>query len=328
MPQVSIIVPVYNASPYIERCIKSLSHQSMIDIECIFVDDCSTDGSLDLIRKVVDTHLNEHMKVKIIAHENNRGVAAARNTGLNYALGEYIGWVDSDDYVAKEMFEELYLFAKKHDADMVWCNYFNVKLNGQVREVKQALKEDPTFFAKSLILNNTGGNIWNKLIRKNVFELNNLRFIEGQDLGEDRCMLFKVLHLSKTIKYFNKSLYYYCHNNEASLTKQVDIKRVHEEINNTQEILDFIVEYKIEAYSSLELNKFKFISKKKLLASLAIDDFKNWKIIFAESNYLIKKKGVLTRKHSILAKLTVGDKWFFIKVWIFFKKIKRNVLNN
>lgn len=117
--KVSVLIPVYNAEAYIESCVRSLFEQSLEDIEYIFVNDCTSDKSLDILNEIMDEYPARKEQVKVISHSCNKGVASTRNTGLLYAQGEYIGWVDSDDWVEKNMFEILYLMAKQADADIV-----------------------------------------------------------------------------------------------------------------------------------------------------------------------------------------------------------------
>ena len=113
-PKVSIIVPVYNAEKYLKRCINSLKNQTLEDIEIILVDDSSTDSSLEICQIAAD----EDSRIKVI-HKVNEGAGYARNAALKIATGEYIGFLDSDDFAEKEMFKTLYEKAIKYDSDLV-----------------------------------------------------------------------------------------------------------------------------------------------------------------------------------------------------------------
>ena len=119
MPKISIIVPVYNVEKYIERCLKSLVNQTLQDIEIIIVNDGSQDKSEEIIEKYVKEN---HNKIKYY-EKSNGGLSSARNYGIEYATGEYIAFLDSDDYVETNMYEEMYNLAKKENADMVECDY-------------------------------------------------------------------------------------------------------------------------------------------------------------------------------------------------------------
>lgn len=318
---VSVIIPVYNAAAYLERCVQSLFDQSLKDIEYVFVDDCSTDESITTLNNMLAKYPDKHGNVKIIKHAVNQGVSASRNTGLMNATGEYVGWVDADDYVDIFMFEKLFMKTKHSDADLVWCNYFNISSHAEKVEVKQIMAEDPRLFAKALILNITQGSICNKLIKRSIFFENKLQFLEGQDVAEDFGMLFKILHLSRKIVFLDEALYYYCHNNRESISKQVCSSRIYQGVVNAQEMLNFIKNRKIQDYTTEELDKFKYLSKRKFLNSLRIQDFQAWRDVFPETNYLTKLN-LLACRHNTLANLAVAKRWRIIKFLVFIKKIK------
>lgn len=129
-PKVSIIVPVYNVESYLEKCLNSLVNQTLDSIEIIVVND----GSQDQSQQIIDVFAqNFPEKIKAFSKENG-GLSDARNFGLDCCIGEYIGFVDSDDYVAHEMFDEMYQLSQKHDADMVICNLQKVDECGNVTQ--------------------------------------------------------------------------------------------------------------------------------------------------------------------------------------------------
>ena len=122
--KVSVIIPIYNVSRFIERCACSLMQQTLNEVEYIFVNDATPDNSMELLRGVIARYPARAAQVKIVEHEHNKGLPAARNTGLAAATGEYIFHCDSDDFVEPEMLEHLYNAAKEKDADIVWCDWF------------------------------------------------------------------------------------------------------------------------------------------------------------------------------------------------------------
>lgn len=121
--KVSIIIPVFKVRNFIERCVCSLFEQTLTDIEYIFVDDASPDDSLDILKACLERYPDVR-QVKIIGHEKNRGLTAARNTGLRYATGEYIAHCDSDDYADRSMYQKLYDKASETNADLVFCDFY------------------------------------------------------------------------------------------------------------------------------------------------------------------------------------------------------------
>jgi len=118
MPKVSVIIPVYGVEKYIERCIRSLFEQTLDDIEYIFVDDCTPDNSISILRKVLSEYPNREKQVKILHHEKNKGLAQARQTGLKIASGEYIAHCDSDDWVDKDLYKIAHNKAKSESLDV------------------------------------------------------------------------------------------------------------------------------------------------------------------------------------------------------------------
>ena len=126
-PKVSIVIPVYNCEAYLPECIASLRAQTLPEIEMIFVCDASPDNALSILREAE----REDARVRVIAFEENRGVSAARNAGLDAAKGEFIGFCDSDDWVEPQMYERLYAAAQEHRADVSFCRVFKDLPNRQ-----------------------------------------------------------------------------------------------------------------------------------------------------------------------------------------------------
>ena len=115
MPRVSVIIPVYNVAPYLPRCLDSVVGQTLRDIEIICIDDCSADGSAAILAE----YAAHDSRIKVVPFEQNRGVSAARNAGLDVATGEWIGFVDGDDKIDLDFFEKLYAQASATDADII-----------------------------------------------------------------------------------------------------------------------------------------------------------------------------------------------------------------
>jgi glycosyltransferase involved in cell wall biosynthesis len=126
MPKVSVIIPVYNTEKYLTKCLDSVCNQTLVDIEIICINDCSTDNSL----KILQDYAQKDTRIKIIDFKENKGVSIARNTGIDFSNGEYIGFVDSDDYIDLDFYEKLYNKAIETSADVVKGNIYNVDENG------------------------------------------------------------------------------------------------------------------------------------------------------------------------------------------------------
>lgn len=198
MIKVSIIVPVYNVEEYLPRCLDSLINQTLKDIEIIVVNDGSPDNSQDII----DKYKRKDKRIVSIIKKNG-GLGSARNYGLNYASGEYIGYVDSDDWVKEDMFEKLYSKAKKEKSDIVECGYYKAYDDGN-NIAQPVLMIDVNDEKKNYVLGYPCA--WNKLYKKGVIKENH--WPEGmlyEDFASNPLLVNKVGKIS----YVDEALYYY-----------------------------------------------------------------------------------------------------------------------
>ena len=124
MPKISVIIPVYKAEPYIERCVRSLFSQTLDDLEYIFIDDCTPDNSISVLKAVLDEYPNRRDQVKIVNHQHNQGVSQSRQDGFDATTGEYVIHCDPDDWIEPEMYELLYDKAKSGNFDIVGCDFW------------------------------------------------------------------------------------------------------------------------------------------------------------------------------------------------------------
>lgn len=217
---ISIIVPVYKVEDYLEKCIESILNQTYKNIEIILVDD----GSPDRCGKICDDYAIKDNRIKVI-HKKNGGLSEARNYGINIASGEYILFIDSDDYIDKNMCEILIKEAKKNDSDIVICNYYNVKENDYFIN-KMSITNNKILLTnlemmKIFFLKGYSETIivWNKLYKKKLFYTNeNIRFPVGK-LHEDIFTIYKLYYIANKIVVVNKPLYYYVQRKESIMGK-------------------------------------------------------------------------------------------------------------
>lgn len=212
LPKISIIVPVYNSEKYLSTCVDSLVSQTLKEIEIIFVNDGSTDNSSEIIRLYCDKHTN----IKII-EINNSGSSLARKTGVQNAIGEYVCFVDSDDYVEPEFCEALYKLASLNNAQLVECNYFKFSDNFEnIKKLYPDYDEEFTFsreefldkVVKMTIINSEVGVVmWNKIYQTEIVKKYVLDY--GNDVLED--YLFNMQYYEQVHKYVftSKPLYHY-----------------------------------------------------------------------------------------------------------------------
>ncbi len=205
--KVSVIVPIYNVEPYINRAIDSLVNQTLKDIEIILVDD----GSPDNCGKIADRYAAQNANI-IVIHQENGGVSDARNAGLKKATGEYIGFADPDDYAEPDMFEKLYNSAKENESDLVLCGYKEVFSPNYslLRENKIEKKEGDMFdIAYGNVCADLGAYVWNKLYKASIIKDNNLAFPKDINIVEDTVFLFDFIKYAKSYSFINAPLYNY-----------------------------------------------------------------------------------------------------------------------
>lgn len=211
----SIIVPVYNVEKYLDKCLASISEQTFKEFECIVVDDGSPDNSNDII----DRYVNKDQRFKVI-HQKNMGISAARNAGLAIAQGDYIAFVDSDDYISNEYLEKFALKIANTDADIVICGFIEVLKDSQ----KTVCFEAPsTEVIKQNILADIWPSYpWNKCYKKYLFE--NIRFPVGK-IFEDLLTIPEVCLNAHKIVCIPEKLYYYNCQNLNSITSNLSTEK-------------------------------------------------------------------------------------------------------
>ncbi|MGL5351137.1 MAG: glycosyltransferase family 2 protein [Cetobacterium sp.] len=230
-PKVSIVVPVYNAEKYIKRCIDSILCQTLEEIEVILVNDGSTDKS----GKICDEYSLKDNRVKVIHKKNNR-VAAARNDGLRIAKGEYIGFVDSDDWIENNMYFDMYDKAIEYECDLIMCDYtkkgkqIEYTVSQPIREGYYIKKEIEDNLFKSLIMFEniefpvTISN-WSCLLKKEIIIKNNLFYDEDIHYCEDSIFGSKLMYHSKSFYYMKNKFYYNYFYNQSSTTNSYNEKK-------------------------------------------------------------------------------------------------------
>ena len=224
MIKVSVIVPVYNVEKYIEKCLDSLVNQTLKEIEIIVVNDGSPDNS----QKIIDKFVKKYPKIIKSYMKENGGQGSARNLGLKYAQGEYIAFVDSDDYVELDMFEKMYSIAKQDNSDIVICGNNNISLDGKVVGVEKAQLFDDTNL--SILFGKMA--VWNKIYKKEI--LKGIEF-RSNCWYEDFDYTINVLLNNYKISFADAALYNYLIRpgstmNNSNIDKNLDILLAFDEI--------------------------------------------------------------------------------------------------
>lgn len=263
MRKVSVIVAVYNALSMMDKMISSLQKQDFEDFEIIIVDDGSTDGTGIHCDELAD----RDPRIRVI-HQNNQGVSAARQKGMECAVGEYIIHADADDYVEDGMLSSLYKKAKETDADVVFCDYYADEPNGEKILRVQKPSEDP-LKTLILLLHGLHGSCWNKLIKRSTLIKYKIKFPEGLNYCEDLITWVQLFqHPEVKIAYLNKAYYHYVANPE-SVTRRGSVKMLNTIRLFTEKIKDALPKGNstIDRYiSTLPIAPFQYAFQHKLVS--------------------------------------------------------------
>ena len=209
MVKVSIIVPVYNTAKYLNKCINSLLNQTLKEIEIILINDGSTDNCESIIKKYKDK------RIKYIS-KKNEGIGKTRNLGIEIASGEYLAFIDSDDYIESNFCEVMYNKAIKDKCDIVICDYFE-DINNELKEIKFASFKDTNLMENPEIINYINLGPCNKIYKKELFKDKNNRFIENLKY-EDAPFVCRLLLSAKKIGKINKCLAHYVIHEKSETT--------------------------------------------------------------------------------------------------------------
>lgn len=237
MPKVSVIVPFYNVESYIEKCLETLINQTLKDIEIILVNDGSKDRSVDIVKKI----MKEYPDKIIYLEKPNGGLADARNYAIPYAKGEYIAFLDSDDYVEKDMYQLMYELAKKESSDMVECNFIWEYPDKKREDIGEIYKGQFEMLEKVRVV------AWNKLIKREILEENKIEFPKGLQY-EDVEFTYKLVPFINKVSFIKKPCVHYVQRKGSISNSQNE---------RTKEIFD-VLENVIKFYKEKEIyDKFK-----------------------------------------------------------------------
>ncbi len=204
---ISIIIPVYNGEKYLSKCIDSILSQTYQNLEIILVDD----GSIDSSPKICDEYSKKDNRIKVI-HKKNGGVSSARNIGIAESTGDYIGFVDSDDYIELNMYENLFKALKDNNTEISMCGYNELENN---KITKSIIPNQNTISGEELLKDIFEELfrpvVWNKLFKRCLFfnGSNQICFPENVTFGEDALMIVSILNATDNISIVHKALYNY-----------------------------------------------------------------------------------------------------------------------
>ena len=251
--KVSIIVPVYNAEKFLNRCVDSILAQSYRNFELLLIDDGSEDNS----GVICDEYATIDNRIRVM-HKDNTGVSSTRNMGLREAKGEYIVFVDSDDYIKSQMLEKMIQCAEKNNSDIVMCGYYLDK-SGDISEAQMNYNEvygnaESVKYGLLYLYYTDYHNglfcLWNKMIKRTLCSVNNILFDISLKRGEDAWFIFQCLKHCKRVDYIPEACYYYCQNENSIMHSLYEDQyeqwvKMRKRLLSENKILKFEIDYSL-----------------------------------------------------------------------------------
>ena len=317
MPKVSVVIPIYGVEKYIERCAVSLFEQTLDDIEYLFIDDCTPDKSIEILKQVLEEYPQRKNQVVIHRMEHNSGQAKVREWGMRNATGEYVIHCDSDDWVAPNMYEQLYKEAKRTDADMVMCGY-NMTDGAKVYNVCYHHETVKQKLVSNLLTQKESWSVWNKLCRRSMYD--DTLIYPTLSMGEDMVLTLQLVLKAERIAVVNKALYNYFYNPESITNVQSEVSRYKhwkESAKNAEIVLSVFKAQGLDDAYAAELVCLRY--RQKMLAGnlvLSKKYCKEWLEMFSEVNLKTFKLSAI----SFSDKLKFLIKLLYSKLLSFFFK--------
>ena len=313
-PLISIIVPVYNTEPYLKRCIDSILRQTYINLEIILVDDGSTDAS----GSICDEYKQQDPRIVVI-HQSNKGVSAARNAALDIASGEYISFVDSDDWIDFNMIKVLYDCINKNQADISIANFYSSDTDSIVKRNNVKIYNKEKALCALMASNEIHGVVWAKLFEKKLFQ--DTEFCEDIFVSEDTLALATLISKANVITLTEYKGYHYIQREDSAIHSYnerywtaleandriycIYNKVLPENIDIVQaNILRFIVVFAVPLADTKQLSK---------------DNYRRLKEHAEKYNNYNARK-LLSKKHKILLNIFILSRFIFL--------VTRNIWNN
>lgn len=317
--KVSVIVPVYGVERFIVRCVRSLMNQTLDDVEFIFVDDATPDESIRMLQHTLDEYPQRNGQVKVIHHEKNQGLPAARNTGLSHATGEYIFHCDSDDYLDADALEVLYETARMQGADIVWCDWF-LTFERNERYMRQPCFHTSMEALAAMLGGGMKYNVWNKLVRRSLYTDNKIDFPSGYGMGEDMTMILLFACAAK-VAYVPRAFYHYVKTNANSFCQTYSVQHLRELRHNVQRTVSFL-EQNLPGVLDRELSFMKLAAKYPFLISDGSNGkYRIWESWYPEANRYVMQNKYVSFRSRLLQWCAWKKQWWL--VWCHYQLVIR-----
>lgn len=271
--QVSILIPVYNASDFIEKCANSIFSQTFESIEYIFVDDASPDDSLEKLIVVLEKYPKRKADVKIIKGEKNEGISSSRQKAFDAATGDFFLAMDSDDWLENDMIELLYSKAIETHSEIVYCAYYEDFADKISQIVSIDFDENKLHLIRKVLMGQSA--YWNKLVWRDLMVKNKVTTLNGVNMADDLVVLVKLIYFANSFAFVNKPLYHYVQYNSNAITKNYKPTHIDDNLKVINEVEFFLREKSDFDLYENSLLLFKALRKIKII-----------RLTFAEKKYL------------------------------------------
>jgi glycosyltransferase involved in cell wall biosynthesis len=279
-------------------------------VEFVFVDDCSQDGSIDILYALLEEFPERKDDVKIIRHKDNRGVACARNTGLDNATGDYVMFVDADDWLEPGAMSQIYEVASNGNYDIVGYDWL-LEYERNRRYSAQPVYDDTNACFKSMLSGGLRWYLWAFMVRRSLYVDNNFRFIPGVNVGEDMMILLKLFSVARSYFHISNALYHYIRLNKSSVTQLESQKQFEIVKYNVEEVIQY-VNNKFGSQYAQELQFFKLNVKFPLLISDVKSNYELWNDSFSEANSSIWENEFMSFRSKLLQWMAFRKQYWFL----------------
>lgn len=282
MPVVSVIIPVYNVEPFIEKCVRSLFEQTLADLEYIFVDDNTPDHSMEIVYRVLNDYPMRVSQVKYLHFSDNQGLPHARMAGVSCATGDYIVHCDSDDYVSREAYQRMYEKALAEDSDIVTCDFY---IQDPDKRRVQTQRSASGRELSDLLCCKVWANVWCRMIKRELWD----GIIEpNANMWEDLAFTVQTVFKASRCSYLPVPLYFYCRRSSSmsqEMGMHIEIKRWKELVSNVKLVTDFLAGNPVDKYNDSDILRIKLRSREALIPYVhKAEYYALWRNTFPEIN--------------------------------------------
>ena len=310
IPSITVITPIYNVNKFIRKCAESLLNQTFTDVEYIFVDDASTDGSINILKSVIANFPDKN--IRIISHLENRGLPSSRKTGYEASTGKYIFNCDGDDWVEATMLEKLYSAVELLDIDYAYCDFYLTYEHSERYMKCPAFSTPDEALRKGYLSGMAKYNVWNKLIKRELYD--GVVFpVDHKKGGEDMIML-GILSKAKSIAYVPEALYHYIKINSLAISEVFSQQRLIDIRYNADSAIN-VLRNTYHGDLEKEIAFFKLNVKLPFIISDDQVRFAVWREWYPEANKYIWENDCQSMRNKVLQWLAANGQFWAVKLY-------------